>query len=100
MLRKCTAQEDGSGVAAASLAYQENDVLPALQASLQLAEVILIVDRLLIDLEDHVAAPQANVFRERVRLHVLHNHAFAGGRAQTVRQVTRQWSHRDSELAF
>src|SRR5207237_5530867 len=57
-------------------------------------------DRYLVDLEDHVAASQANIFGEGVRLHVLHDHTFAGRRAQTIRQVTRQWSHRDSELAF
>ena len=58
MLRKCTAQEDSARVAAPSLAYQEDDVLAALQVRLKLAEVVFVVDRLLVHFEDHVPRPK------------------------------------------
>src|SRR3954451_551174 len=100
MLRKCTAQEDSARVAAASLAHQEYHVLDALQARLQLAEIIFVVDWLLVDFEDHVAAPQANIFGKGVRLHILHDHAFSGRRAQAVSQVARKRLHSYAELAL
>ena len=81
MLRKCTAQEDSARVASASLAHQEDHILAALQARLQFAEVIFVVDWLLVDFEDYVAAPQANIFGEGVWLHILNDHAFSGLRA-------------------
>src|SRR3954463_13838475 len=100
MLRKCTAQEDSARVAPASLTHQENHILAALQVRLQLAEIIFIVDRLLVHLEDHVAASQANVFGEGVRFHVLDNHAFSSRRTQPISQVTREWLYGDAELAL
>src|SRR2546429_9843225 len=99
MLRKCTAQEDGTGVPATALAYQKDDILPALQACLNLAEVVFVVDGLLVDLKDHVTATQAGIFGERVRLHVLHDDPFTRLRSEAICEVTRQRPHRYAQLA-
>src|SRR6476661_3437075 len=100
MLRKCTAQEDGARVAAPSLAYQKDDVLAALQVSLKLAEVVLTVDGLLVDFQDHVAPPKTNVLGKGVRLHVLNDDAFPCRRAQAVGQVSGKRFDRDAQFAF
>ena len=65
-LRKCTGQEDGSLLPArAALTDEEDDVLAALQARLDLGEFVLAVDWLFIDFKDDVAARQIHVFGER-----------------------------------
>src|SRR5512144_2275754 len=82
-LLKCTGQEDSSRLSTA-LPDEENHVLPALQAGGHAIEVVLAVDRLLVDLQDYVSALQADVFGERAALNVLHNDSLAGGNVQPV----------------
>src|ERR1019366_2401991 len=56
-LRQRARHEDGSGIAT-SRTDQEDDILTALESRCHLAEIIFVIDRLLIDLEDHVAAAE------------------------------------------
>lgn len=61
-LRKCTGQKDSTVLAArAPLANQEDDVLPALQAGRHPAILRFRIDRLFVDLENDIAALQADV---------------------------------------
>src|ERR1700674_6087209 len=65
-LRKCTCQEYRSILGPrASRTHQEHDILPALQRRLDLRKVVRTVHRLLVHFQDHVAAIQAEVLRER-----------------------------------
>src|SRR5437588_6322877 len=87
-LRKCTGQKDRAVLTAgAALAHQENYILATLQCGRDTVKVILGVDRLLVDLEDDVAAAQASVICERAGLNVLYDHALAGGNIQPIGDV-------------
>src|SRR3954470_22015342 len=88
-LRQRARKEDGARTAATALAHEEDDVLSTLERALDAAEVIFGVHRLAIDLEDHVAAAQPNVFTEGAGLHVLHDHAFVGRDIQPRSDVGR-----------
>src|SRR5438105_6340231 len=100
MLRKCTAQEDGTGVPAPSLAYQEDDILAAFQACLHLAEVVLVIYRLLVDLKDHIATTQTGILSERIRLNILNDHALARLGSQPIGKITGERPHGHPQLAF
>src|SRR5204863_5267541 len=87
-LRKCTGQKDGAVLTArATLSDQENHVLSAFQSGRDLREVVLAIDRLLVNLEDYVAAAQAYVIGERTSLDVLHDNAFACGNVQPIGNI-------------
>ena len=92
------AQEDGPGAPSPALPDEESDVLPALELCLELAEFVLAVDRLAVDLQDDVALAQAGVFGERARLHLRDDHALVGGNVEPRGHVRSDVLHRHSEL--
>src|SRR5260370_40195545 len=99
-LRKCTCQEYRSILSPrASWTHQEHDILSALQRRLDLRKVVRTVHGLLVHFQDHVAAIQAEVLRERSLLHVLHHHALASGNAQAIGQIGSNAANRNPELA-
>src|SRR5258708_30700428 len=59
-----------------------------------------VVNRLLVDLQDDVAATHANIFGERTALDILHNHAFTRRNVEPVRHLRSQLTHRDAELVL
>lgn len=64
-LRKCTRDKDGSVLPRRSaLPDQEHHVLAALQARFHFREFVLVVDSLLVDFQDDVTAPQADILGE------------------------------------
>src|ERR1700730_14830505 len=99
-LRKCTCQEYRSILSPrASWTHQEHDILSPLQRRLDLRKVVRTVHGLLVHFQDHVAAIQAEVLRERSLLHVLHHHALASGNAQAIGQIGSNAANRNPELA-
>jgi hypothetical protein len=64
-LRKGSAQKNGAAVTAGAGAHQERHILAALELRLNPAEILLTVDRLFIDLQDHDTTLQPNVVAER-----------------------------------
>src|SRR5438105_7446589 len=99
-LRKCTGQKDSTVLpAGAPWADQENNILTALHAAFNAVEIVQAVDRLLIDLQDHVATIQSDVLGKGTGLHVLHDDALAGGHVEPVCDFRRQGPHCQAELA-
>src|SRR5271163_4745250 len=100
-LRKCTGQEDSAVLfARPPLAYQENDVLSALQGRRNPAKVILGIYRLLVYFKNNVSAGQADVVGERRGLDVLHDHALACGNVETISHFRTDAANRNAQLAL
>src|SRR6202034_2239609 len=100
-LRKCAGQEDGAVLTGRSaLPDQEDHVLPALQARLDAAEVVFAVHRLLIDLQNDVAARHIYVFGERTRFYILHNDSLARFHIEPVGHFGGHLANGESELAL
>src|SRR5215467_10090360 len=95
-LRKCPGQEDGPvRRTRTSRPHQEHNILPTLQPRFDLCEIVWIVDGVLIDFQNHVAAIQAHVFGERPTFDILHYDALTGGNVQAVCEILRDCA--DSE---
>src|SRR6516164_2054933 len=99
-LRQRPSLEDCCVVAAAAGADEEHHVLTALHLRLEPLEVGFAVHRLLVDLEDHVAAAQSGVIAEATGLHVLHDDAPGAGELIAVGHLRSDAPHGDAELAL
>src|SRR5579872_3058884 len=100
-LRKCTGHEDRTVLSPSpTLAYQKYHVLSALQSRGDLGEIVFGIYGLLVDFQNDISAREPDVVRERTRLHVLHNHAFARWNIKPVGDLCRHGSHRQSQLAL
>ena len=100
-LRKCSRQEDGSIlIARPALAHQEHHILTAFEAGYQAIVFALAIDSLFVNFKYHVTASQAHVVRERTILHVLNDHAFAGGNFQLVRHLRSDAANRSAPVCF
>src|SRR5215471_12068983 len=99
-LRKCTGVEDGSILPRRTArADQENHILTALHLRLDAREVFLTVHRLLVDLQDDIAAGQIDVLSERSGLYILHDDALPCWNVEAVRHLWSDFAHRDAKLA-
>src|SRR5713226_8712452 len=100
-LRKCTREEDCTVLSAsAPLAHEEYHILSTLQAGPDAVEVLLAVDRLLVDFEDNIAAGYTRVLSEGAGLDILHDHALARSDVQPVRHFRGYGAHRETQLAL
>src|SRR5215831_5255958 len=59
--------------------HQHYYILSGLELRLQLVEVAFAVNRLFVDLQDHVASADADVIGKTTRLYVLNDHALGVG---------------------
>src|SRR4029077_8856433 len=80
--------------------YQEHDVLPALQGTLDASKVIRRIQGLLVDLQDHVATVQADIIGKRTTAYILHNHAFARGNIEPISNIRSKRAYRQPQFAF
>src|SRR6185503_11720202 len=101
LLRKCARQKDRSRVApSTTLPDQEHHVLAAFEACLHSFEIILAVNRLLVNLQNDIPAGQACVVAKRSGLYVLNHNPLAGGNIQTVCHLRCERMDCDAELAL
>src|SRR5664279_1623441 len=93
--------EDRSSIRAQTArSYQEDDILPGLKLRLHFMKVRLIVDRLLVDFQDDVAAAYAHRVAKPVGLYILHNHALGIRKLHALRNLGSDVLHVESELAL
>src|SRR6185437_1303161 len=88
-LRKRAGEENRAGVPSPSLANQEDHILPSLELASDAPEVVLAIYWLLVDLKDHVAAAQTDVFGKGSRFHVADDYAFICRNSQAISHVWR-----------
>src|SRR5208283_799024 len=100
LLRQSASLEDRRVVPAAARPDQEHHILAALCLRLDPAEVVFIVDGLLVDFEDHVTAVESRVLAKAVRLDLLNDYTLAAREFVTLGHVRGDAPHRDAELAL
>src|SRR5690348_9236793 len=98
-LRERAGEEYCAGIPSPSLADQEDHILPGLELAGDTAEVVLAVYRLLVDLQDHVAAAEADVLREGPGLHVTDYNALIRWDSQAIGHVWRDGAYRNAHLS-
>ena len=73
---------------------------PLLHLRFDAVEIVFAVHRLLVDLDDDVAAAQSCRLAKAVGLHILHDDALGVRQLVTISQVLGDAADRDAELAF